>query len=242
MIKSLLGCSIFLYFTFIPQISTAVQPENKLAFFVGHSQWDKGSQELNLPAEWDYCSKIGEELIKLAPNYHLTAKLFFRGQGAYKDAVHQMHKEKNNWDRNAPIVSCHYNSTPITIDNTQIHASQLRALFVNGLAPRKGSLMGTLVLYKPTPESKKIAEQLLTNVEALMPRNDSNFNNVSGIIPISTEDRGAREILSSDKIPVMLLEIGYGDNQLDMTLMKSAGFQKSVAEAILLTFGNKVQP
>ncbi len=228
---------ISLFIILIPQLGHATeQAAEPLAFFVGHSQWSKGSQGTGLPAEWDYCRAVGEQVIQLAPQYHVTTKVFFRGKGGYAQAVGQMHKEKNLWDPSAPVISCHYNATPITMSNTQKNAPQLRALFANGKTPSKGSLMGTLVLYKPNSASQKIAESLLKNVQMIMPRTESNFQNVSGIIPIDANDRGAKEILSNDKAPVMILEIGYGDNVVDATIMKSPDFQKRLAEAILTTF------
>lgn len=229
--------TLILFLIFIPHLVCATEPVDKsLAFFVGHSQWSKGSQGTGLPAEWDYCRAVGEQVVQLAPQYHINAKLFFRGKGGYGKAVGQMHNEKNLWDPNAPVISCHYNSTPETVSNTQKNAPQLRALFADGKKPNKGSLMGTLVLYKPDEASQKIAESLLKNVQTIMPRTESNFQNVSGIIPIDTNDRGAREILSNDKAPVMILEIGYGDNVVDAAIMQSPDFAKRLAEAILTTF------
>lgn len=226
----------FLILLISQQVFATEDVTKSLAFFVGHSQWNKGSQGTELPAEWDYCRMVGEQIIQLAPHYNIAAKLFFRGEGDYAQAVWQMHKEKNAWDPNAPVISCHYNATPITIGNTQKNAPQLRALFANGKTPSKGSLMGTLVLYKPNPASQKIAEDLLKNVQEIIPRTDPSFQNVSGIIPIDVGDRGAKEILSDDTAPVMILEIGYGDNVVDATIMRSPDFQKRLAEAILTTF------
>lgn len=226
------------FLIFIPQVVFAVEQSatKSLAFFVGHSQWAKGSYGNGIPPEWDYCRFVGEQVMQLAPQYNITTKIFFRGKGAYDQAVGHMHKEKNAWDPNAPVISCHYNATPITVDNSPVNSPQLRALFANGKAPKKGSLTGTLILYNNNPNSPQIAQRLLKNVQMIMPHPASNFQNVSQIILLNKVDRGAMEVLGNDKVPVMILEIGYGDNPIDYTIMRDPIFKNKLAKAILKTF------
>lgn len=226
--------------TIFPPWSCATeQPKSTLAFFVGHSQWQKGGEGLGLPREWDYCNDVAEEVVKLAPQYHMEVKVFYRGQGSYGKAVAKMHQEKNKWSLQAPVLSCHYNLTPVKPSNVQKNAPKLKALFASGQVPQAGTLMGTLVLYKPTSSSKKLAEKLLHNVQLIMPPATTGFTDVSAIIPISANDRGAKEILSPDPAPVMLLEIGYGDNPITAKQMLAPDFKQKLAEAILNTFSSQ---
>lgn len=214
---------------------------NTLAFFVGHSQWEKGSKGTELPAEWDFCRAVGEQVVQLAPKYNLEVKVFYRGPGPYPLAVARMHQSKDQWSVSAPVISCHYNATPARFDNVQINAMQIRKLFAQGQSPKKGSLMGTLVMYKATTQSEKIANKLLSNVLAVMKRPlNSPYTNVSGIVLLEPQDRGADEVLyPKTKSPVLLLEIGYGDNPIDSATMSSPGFKSQLAEAILKSFNTE---
>jgi N-acetylmuramoyl-L-alanine amidase len=228
---------VFIFFAFV-QVAIAQVNTQPLAFFVGHSQWNKGARGIQgILEEWDYCDAVAQQAMKLASQYDMNLKVFYRNNiQSYSKAMDDLWQRKNAWSEIAPVIECHYNITPEKLADVQKNAS-VRQLFVNNTPPKKGTLQGTWVLYQPNQQSKTMAMQLLDNVLSIMPRDDKNSLDVSEVVSVVKGDRGSRLLLSPyAKAPALLLEIGYADNPAEVAMMQADDFKQKLAQAILQTF------